>query len=896
MRRRYLARAKYKPPKQPIKIMDLLNKTLLMPMNMSLKAFEQVVFPKPGTTPLNEAWKVLMGKSTFITGRQLAEKMELTHPGISGFLMEYGLDPLVWLPVGKMVKGMIKGGRRGIAGLSKVLSKSAIGDDIVKGAKALKGSAQNIFSVYGRLPTRKEMGLITREGAMELRPLLENRAFMLKSLQSRIIDRMTGLAKKYKNFSQVDLEMVPTIIEKKFNIPEVIKLHGQAPSKEIIGLARETSKFLTTFHKLSKWKGVTEKDLTSIGYFPHLLTAEARQVIEKLYPKVTKYAGATKLYMPKHRWMLRRSTGFLEVPVEYMKEHHPKSEIIRKWLIPELNVYRIPLTEQKRVADLAKEMRKLGIRPQFRYWTTKEINDLARAGKLPILKGHKVDKFVVDNPYTSVTYRLFGSARAISNQEFLTQISKHESKGGFARTVAEVANDPMWIRSPIIADNVTGGEVLRFPKEVVDVIDKYWKTFTYPEEVSKLLGLYDTALSYWKRWTLLPIPGYHLRNMFGNLWNNYLAGLDNPTRYIEAWRILNGKKGKIGKYSYDQIRKLIVKNSIRGRGFYAREARQEQFMSELVERFAPSGLKKISPLYYGRMVGEAIEDNARIALFIDGLAKGKTPQQAAKMVRKFLFDYDELSLIEKNIFRRVLPFYSWARKNIPLQLEMAITNPRRWLAWAKGARAVEPTLKPDERYMPPWLKEAVPVLWKRDPKTGQYQYFVLHNWIPAADLQDIFKGDTFIEMLSPIIKAPLEWFTNYSSFAERSIERYPSEVQNYLGIQMPRKIANLIRNVRLLNVMDRFNPGYIFGTKDRPGIFGFTREQELELPMKVRLINLFCGLKLYPYHFEQAKRWHDRVQQENVMALRGYQTQAIRRGQITEAVRIQKLIEEELKK
>ena len=145
-----------------------------------------------------------------------------------------------------------------------------------------------------------------------------------------------------------------------------------------------------------------------------------------------------------------------------------------------------------------------------------------------------------------------------------------------------------------------------------------------------------------------------------------------------------------------------------------------------------------------------------------------------------------------------------------------------------------------------------------------------------------------------MIKSPIEWFTNYSSFAERSLERYPGEITNYLGLQMPRKVANLVRNVRVLNIVDRFNPGLIFGSKTRPGIFGYRRPQEMELDMKIRVLNVVSGMKFYPYHFEQAKFQYERVKQENIASLRLFRKRALRLGQVSEVRRIDKLLEDEL--
>lgn len=78
-----------------------------------------------------------------------------------------------------------------------------------------------------------------------------------------------------------------------------------------------------------------------------------------------------------------------------------------------------------------------------------------------------------------------------------------------------------------------------------------------------------------------------------------------------------------------------------------------------------------------REVGTVIENEARIQLFINHLRRGLKPAEAAARVKKFLFDYDNLSHVEKQFARRAIPFYTWFRKNIPLQIENLAKRPGR---------------------------------------------------------------------------------------------------------------------------------------------------------------------------------------------------------------------------
>ena len=50
---------------------------------------------------------------------------------------------------------------------------------------------------------------------------------------------------------------------------------------------------------------------------------------------------------------------------------------------------------------------------------------------------------------------------------------------------------------------------------------------------------------------------------------------------------------------------------------------------------------------------------------------------AANKVKEALFDYSDLSLFERNIMKRVMPFYTWSRKNFPVQIKHLALNPQR---------------------------------------------------------------------------------------------------------------------------------------------------------------------------------------------------------------------------
>ena len=89
----------------------------------------------------------------------------------------------------------------------------------------------------------------------------------------------------------------------------------------------------------------------------------------------------------------------------------------------------------------------------------------------------------------------------------------------------------------------------------------------------------------------------------------------------------------------------------------------------------------------GRKLGDAMETNAKLALFIDQLSKGLSPYDAAQVVKKHLFDYTDLTKAERKL-KIVVPFYTFTRKNLPLQLKTLIERPDKYLLYQGHSRKV----------------------------------------------------------------------------------------------------------------------------------------------------------------------------------------------------------------
>ena len=391
-----------------------------------------------------------------------------------------------------------------------------------------------------------------------------------------------------------------------------------------------------------------------------------------------------------------------------------------------------------------------------------------------------------------------------------------------------------------------------------------------PAASSEFFKTYDFIQNSWKAWTLGIFPAYHSRNILGNLWQNYLANV-NIGRYKDAARIQTkntglakvksvantfGLKDKgittdAGKFISDStLLREARKHRAVDEGLFAVEAGFEEV--EKIRRgknviFAENLPIAGSLLKGGRRFGITIENNAKLAHFLDRVKKGFSFEEAANSTKKFLFDYTELTNFERNVMKRIFPFYTWTRKNMPLQIEQLIQQPGKFAGIPKIREAIEESQggRPNSVFMSDFLKEGFAI---RTRKNGtQEEFFLLRNWLPATDILELLRPiDLTGQMVSPVLKAPIQWRANYDFFFKRKIEKVPGELGEFLGTSMRKKIINALKNIRLLNVIDRSNPGNVFGT-DR--IF------RTDLPGTTRLLSFATGLKIYGRDEQAALLW-----------------------------------------
>lgn len=278
-----------------------------------------------------------------------------------------------------------------------------------------------------------------------------------------------------------------------------------------------------------------------------------------------------------------------------------------------------------------------------------------------------------------------------------------------------------------------------------------WNKISRPGgELNDLVRLWDLSMRIFKT-SATATPGFHVRNFLGSIWNNWVMGAKNPQDYVNAAHMVLGGRARRLEPNREALNRVQV-DLPDGRTISGEEVLRlaQQYdllhagwmgdlgMLTVDEIGKRSGFRKAIRLGHFKEFGEATEDVARLAGFMDQLRKTGDPYASALNVKKHLFDYSELSNFEKTFMRRLIPFYTWMRKNVPLQLEALITRPGMYtgLAHAQEEGAALSGIDLDE--MPDWLANSamIPLGETGEGFTRYLNQFAL----PANDIFELLRG------------------------------------------------------------------------------------------------------------------------------------------------------------
>lgn len=356
---------------------------------------------------------------------------------------------------------------------------------------------------------------------------------------------------------------------------------------------------------------------------------------------------------------------------------------------------------------------------------------------------------------------------------------------------------------------------------------------------SEFLNLYDKLLNEFKRNKTASITN-QMNNIFGNTTNLYLSGmsvpdiakystksLDDLTKYE---KILN--KGAVARFGenvvdsagnvveltadelkifdrLDNFQKTVtllddasilkkydidtvIKDSKKlgshleeYRNFFGKLNAQE----DRIFKYA-AYLKALDDPKYTRRLGiEALTEMGQ---------KKSVYEMAGEAVNKILFDPSDLTSFEQTTMKRLVPFYTFSKKNLAFQLDNMGNNLGRYNKMMKTMNSLNRSaLGDDYDNVKDYIKENmyIPILGKDD--NGNYSY--MRAQLPFGDVIDLFSDPmgSILNKSTPVIKTPFELVGNKNFFNGQEIEKYPGQKGN-IGILDDIPVLNTAKGQQVL--------------------------------------------------------------------------------------------------
>ncbi len=240
---------------------------------------------------------------------------------------------------------------------------------------------------------------------------------------------------------------------------------------------------------------------------------------------------------------------------------------------------------------------------------------------------------------------------------------------------------------------------------------------------------------------------------------------------------------------------------------------------------------KFAPVAAGQKLGNEIEDVGRLAGLYGLMKQGYEPGVAADMVKAMHVDYSRATGFERNVMKRLIPFYGWLRGNLPQQIRQLVENPGGPAAMAiKGSEAAN-----RGQFVPDYLGHGVTApLGNEEGGTRRYLTSI---GLPFEDL-----GSTNVRSilgnLNPLLKFPLEQATGRQLISGRELSDLHSRIGDLIpGSAPPQPIENAIMNSPLSRIINTAS-----ALKDE-------RKSPLD-----KLLNLATGLRVSDVNVDQARR------------------------------------------
>jgi hypothetical protein len=348
-------------------------------------------------------------------------------------------------------------------------------------------------------------------------------------------------------------------------------------------------------------------------------------------------------------------------------------------------------------------------------------------------------------------------------------------------------------------DDIT--RVLGDDPDLIKDLEKGREFFTNDEATKGFLRQSDKILNTWRKWaTIYNFPMFPARNSISNKYLLATEGILSPAAQNHAIQIaMNPALNK--SFTHGGVTRTAKE--------WLDEAAKRRVWVGEFEKMELVGGGKSSKL--GEVLGDVnqrfVEDSDRLAGWFAALDKGLDEDAAALLVDRALYSYapEARTVFERNVMRRITPFYTFMRSNTPHMATLLTEKPGA-LTWVGHAKeSGEAATGIDESVLPDYMKNLFPIPVPGLIDQNKTTMLSTSGILPIADLERTAPFQSPKEMvrenlsaLNPFVRDLfIEFPLNIDIYRQGPIERFSGDLK-----RMPSYIEVFDDNVKGLPVID----------------------------------------------------------------------------------------------
>lgn len=324
------------------------------------------------------------------------------------------------------------------------------------------------------------------------------------------------------------------------------------------------------------------------------------------------------------------------------------------------------------------------------------------------------------------------------------------------------------------------------------------------EEANAFVKAIDKVNSMFKKFSTLS-PGFQVRNILGNMTNMYLAGMP-PHQMIpyltKAQNVLSNTNDLIRKVSTgvkltaDEEAMYKIVKGFNDAGFddlgdAVRDL--EEVRNTMDSTWAP--IKAAANLSMD--LNKTMDTYNRMALYMYALDHpnfvSKLGKNSAEDAVKYaLMDPSNLSEVEREGIKRLIPFYTFTKQNLMFQATNVMKNTPRYRKLIKFINDAYNDLDEDQYYQ--YQKESMQIPLIMPWSDGDSNQVFLKSNLPVSDLGEWMSNPIQRAFASstPLIKVPAEMATGKDAFTGQDLKLDTTEkLLKSMGVSdIPQEITN----------------------------------------------------------------------------------------------------------